>query len=1611
AGLAIDISTFNCGDIGANTVTLTVTDNNGNTDQCQSTVTVIDTISPSAVCQDIDVYLDAAGNASIVAADVDGGSSDACGIGSLAIDISAFTCANVGANTVTLTVTDNNANTDQCTSTVTVIDTISPSAVCQDIDVYLDAAGNASIVAADVDGGSSDACGIAGLAIDISAFTCANVGANTVTLTVTDNNGNTDQCQSTVTVIDTISPSAVCQDIDVYLDAAGNASIVAADVDGGSSDACGIAGLAIDISTFNCGDIGANTVTLTVTDNNANTDQCTATVTVIDTISPSAVCQDIDVYLDAAGNASIVAADVDGGSTDACGIASLAIDISAFTCANVGANTVTLTVTDNNANTDQCTATVTVIDTISPSAVCQDIDVYLDAAGNASIVAADVDGGSSDACGIGGLAIDINTFTCGDIGANTVTLTVTDNYGNSSQCQSTVTVIDTISPAAVCQDITVPLDISGNATITAAMVDNGTSDNCGIDTMYLDRYDFTCADIGANAVTLTVEDVNGNSATCNATVTISEVEPPVASCQDTTIYLHAAGTVIIDSSYVNNGSTDNCGIATITLDRFIFDCIDAGANTVTMTVTDNYGNSSSCPATVTVVDTVSPIALCTDTTVYLDATGNFTIDSSYVDDGSNDACGIQSITPGQSAFDCSHTGPNLITITVTDNNGNTSQCNSTITVIDTISPSVTCMDTTIYLDVTGSALIDSSFILDTAFDACGLQSTVIGQSTFDCTNAGIVPVTVTVTDIYNNISTCIANVTVLDTIPPAVTCPNDSTVVTEPGRCSAEVLNIAPGVSDNCSVSSIAYRLSGATTGTGIDDASGESFNEGLTSVSYTIYDPSGNSDSCTFNITVIVTSSPPDTALTNRNNICPADGNIIMTYSGGAVTEGGDAQWYNDPLLANNIGSGNNLTLATPDSTTTYYVRFEGPCDTTLAKSVTVSINTLSVAPESAASDRNDICHADGNITLSYTGGSLGTAATAEWYSDATFTTHVGSGNNLSITAPLATTKYFVRFEGTCNSTIAKSVTVNIKTLSIPPESASRDRDTICPGDGNITLTYTGGIPGSEAVARWYNSATFTAPLGDGNNLVVPAPSVSTNYYVRFEGPCDTSDAVFTRLYVIRANESPDNVLIDRNNICSGDGDITLTYSGGLLSVFSDAQWYDDAALSNIIGTGSQITVSAPDATTTYYVRFEGSCDTSSAVSATLNIKAISLAPDAALTNRDTVCPADGLILLTYTGGVIGSNAAAVWYSDAALTNSVGTGNNISVTAPAAETTYYVRIEDECDTTETASVTVYLFTIPQPVFHIQTPAVCINSDPVLYVVDGLAGSTYSWSTTGGSITHENNDTIYIDWGSDPDDYSITVIETTITGCVSEESVLDVVVSTPTIDLGPDPFICASETAIIDPTGDFISHIWHNGTGTSTYMTRVAEVVSILVFDEYGCMVSDSVTVTVAPDPLVDFGPDTLLCGSMTLDLDAGNPGSTYNWSTGETSEIITIYPGPQVISVLVTSEYGCIGGDTIRILDCSTKAYFARIPNAFTPNGDNVNDTWYFDEAAAFPDIVIEIFDRWGKVIFKSEKGYPEPWDGRAMNGREMPMDSYFYVIDPGDGTGTLTGTVTIIR
>ena len=123
-----------------------------------------------------------------------------------------------------------------------------------------------------------------------------------------------------------------------------------------------------------------------------------------------------------------------------------------FTCANTGNNTVTLIVNDNNGNSANCTATALVEDNVGATALCQNATVMLDGDGAGSLSTNDVDNGSTDACGIASYSLLPNTFSCADVGPVIMTLQVTDNHSNVSQCTAEALVQDNISPTAICQD-------------------------------------------------------------------------------------------------------------------------------------------------------------------------------------------------------------------------------------------------------------------------------------------------------------------------------------------------------------------------------------------------------------------------------------------------------------------------------------------------------------------------------------------------------------------------------------------------------------------------------------------------------------------------------------------------------------------------------------------------------------------------------------------------------------------------------------------------------------------------------------------------------------------------------------------------------------------------------------------------------------------------------------------------------------------------------------------------------------------------------------------------------------------------------------------------------
>ncbi len=178
-----------------------------------------------------------------------------------------------------------------------------------------------------------------------------------------------------------------------------------------------------------------------------------------------------------------------------------------------------------------------------PNAVCKDITAYLDETGFVTIYPEDIDNGSSDNSGIiDTMWVEQEQLRCIHIESErTVTLYVADPAGNISTCESKVFVKDTITPVAICKDISIQLDSTGKARINARDIGEDSYDNCYI-IFSAEPDSFTIDDIGELAVTMTVEDESGNADSCTAIVTVKAHTPPASVWPDG---LKSNGTVLL----------------------------------------------------------------------------------------------------------------------------------------------------------------------------------------------------------------------------------------------------------------------------------------------------------------------------------------------------------------------------------------------------------------------------------------------------------------------------------------------------------------------------------------------------------------------------------------------------------------------------------------------------------------------------------------------------------------------------------------------------------------------------------------------------------------------------------------------------------------------------------------------------------------------------------------------------------------------------------------------------------------------------------------------------------------------------------------------------------
>jgi hypothetical protein len=280
------------------------------------------------------------------------------------------------------------------------------------------------------------------------------------------------------------------------------------------------------------------------------------------------------------------------------------------------------------------------------------------------------------------------------------------------------------------------------------------------------------------------------------------------------------------------------------------------SNVYTKTFASVAGCDSIVTLTLTVLEYSAPVAVCNPVTIYLGKTGNYTLSSADIENiaaGSSDAHTafedlILSVTPN--AFTCADAGNDVDVMVVVTNEDNYSDtCYTTVSVEDNIAPQVDCRDLEVYLDKNGEAFIDVNEIYADARDACGIKRIYTPTEVFTCDDLGNNYFSVSVTDFNQNKTSCLNVVSVFDTIRPVFSTVADIEVTAPEGECKATIDYPEIPASDNCGVENL-FLYEGL-------GPKGE-FPVGTTTERWVAVDASGNSDTLSFEITVLMSYADP---------------------------------------------------------------------------------------------------------------------------------------------------------------------------------------------------------------------------------------------------------------------------------------------------------------------------------------------------------------------------------------------------------------------------------------------------------------------------------------------------------------------------------------------------------------------------------------------------------------------------------------------------------------------------------------------------------------------------------------------------------------------------------
>ena len=346
---------------------------------------------------------------------------------------------------------------------------------------------------------------------------------------------------------------------------------------------------------------------------------------------------------------------------------------------------------------------------------------------------------------------------------------------------------------------------------------------------------------------------------------------------------------------------------------------------------------------------------------------------------------------------------------------------------------------------------------------------------------------------------------------------------------------------------------------------------------------------------------------------------------------------------------------------------------------------------------------------------------------------------------------------------------------------------------------------------------------------------------------------------------------------------------------------------------------------------------------------------------------------------------------------NLIPSTGGMVVLYPAKDTSYRLTVHDNGGCAGMTELKINVFPNSEVGLGNDT-AICTGQ----HVVFSAAGNflSYAWSNGRSSSSIDVQDA---------GKYTVSVKDQN--GCVSKDTVELIVYSLPDVQISGGSVICGDQLLVLDAGAGFVDYYWQDGTRQESFTVPDTGFYRVQVSDSHHCNSSDSIHIArYATSPTGFLPADTAVCLNRGGIVQSNRDFAEYQWSTGETARSIQVKEAG-LYSLRVVDHQGCRGTDTIHIASKDCEPLLV-CPNAFTPNHDGLNDIFRLKYPGTIAGYQMQIFNRWGQMIFTSLDPYTG-WDGQFANELQ-PAGTYVWIIRYTDRNGknqNVNGSVVLVR